>query len=518
MLHENKNIEYKSQYTDGIKKTVVAFANTEGGKIYIGVNDDGSICGVDNVDDIQSKLTNMIRDAIRPDVTMFTSCSVEEIESKNVLILTVQRGTERPYHLNAKGIRPEGVFVRQGASSVPASKNAILHMIQETSGNKYEDARSLNQELTFEQAAAYFAKKNVAFEEVQKRNLHIIGTDGSYTNLGLLLSDQCPHTIKIAVFEGNSKMVFKDRTELSGSLIQQLQDAYAYIDRFNKNRAEFEGLERVETRDYPVEALREALVNSIEHRDYAISSSIMINIYDNNIEFINIGGLVHDLSKDDILTGLSILRNPNLANVFYRLMLIEAYGKGLKTIDNCYANHTIKPDIEITQNVFKITLPNLNCQQEGSFLESIQVLLTSAEHIQRSIIEFENEYHFLAKIAAFQKAIIEFNNEYNIPQIIQALLPLNSDERFNNVLFLLNSDERIEKVLSLFKDKDSIVRKDVDELLRVAQSTSSILLRKMLDNELLVQEGVGRNIKYRLTELTKAYLNKDKEQTDSNGD
>ena len=119
------------------------------------------------VDETMLRLTNMIRDSIRPDVTMFTECTVEAMEGKAVVVLTVQRGTARPYYLAGKGIRPEGVYVRQSASSVPASETAILNMIKETSGDRYEDARSINQQLTFEKAESYFAKRNLP------RKIHI---------------------------------------------------------------------------------------------------------------------------------------------------------------------------------------------------------------------------------------------------------------------------------------------------------------------------------------------------------
>ena len=160
---ETKTIEFKREYMDDIKYAVVAFANTDGGKIYVGVNDDGSIHGVENTDETMLRLTNMIRDSIRPDVTMFTECTVEAMEGKAVVVLTVQRGTARPYYLAGKGIRPEGVYVRQSASSVPASETAILNMIKETSGDRYEDARSINQQLTFEKAESYFAKRAISF-------------------------------------------------------------------------------------------------------------------------------------------------------------------------------------------------------------------------------------------------------------------------------------------------------------------------------------------------------------------
>ena len=320
---ENKTTEFKREYMDDIKYAIVAFANTDGGKIYIGVNDDGSVRGIENTDAVMLRITNMIRDSIRPDVTMFTECAIETIEEKPVVVLTVQRGTARPYYLAGKGIRPEGVYVRQSASSVPASETAILNMIKETSGDRYEDARSINQQLTFEKTESYFAKRSLPFGDQQKRTLNIIGSDGTYTNLGMLLSDQCVHTIKLAVFDGSKKSVFRDRKELSGSLLTQLEDAYSYIDQFNHTRAEFVGLERIDRRDYPSEALREALLNAITHRDYSFSGSTLISIFDDRIEFVTIGGLVRGLTFDDIMLGVSALRNPNLANVFYRLPKME---------------------------------------------------------------------------------------------------------------------------------------------------------------------------------------------------
>ena len=122
------------------------------------------------------------------------------MDDKLVVIILVQRGTARPYYLTGKGIRPEGVFVCQGPSTVPATETAILNMIKESSGDSYEVARSLYQQLTFHETASYFKKKNIAFENSHKKTMGLIGNDGMYTNLALLLSDQCSHTIKLAIF------------------------------------------------------------------------------------------------------------------------------------------------------------------------------------------------------------------------------------------------------------------------------------------------------------------------------
>ena len=368
---ESKTLEYKREYTEDIKKTVIAFGNSKGGTIYIGVEDDGSIRGLDDPDDVITRVTNSIRDSIRPDITLFTEAFTERREDKIIVRITVQRGTARPYYISGKGIRPEGVYVRHGASTVPATETAIQKMIIETGGHRYENARSLNQQLTFDQTAAYFARKGIVFEEIQKKSLHFIGEDGMYTNLALLLSDQCLHSIKLAVFEGDEKAIFKERREFAGSLLYQVDEAFLSIDRFNSTRAEFKGLDRIDQRDYPPEAIREALLNSVVHRDYAFNGSTLISLFDDRIEFVSIGGLVKGITLEDIMLGLSIPRNEHLAAIFYRLKLIEAYGTGIPKIMAAYGKYSVKPIIEATDNAFKITLPNTNSNRKPSIVEGL---------------------------------------------------------------------------------------------------------------------------------------------------
>ena len=439
---ENKITEFKREYTDEIKYAVIAFANTDGGKIYIGLNDDGTVLGVADVDGTMLRVTNMVRDVVRPDVPMFMEYEVEIIDDKQVIVVTVQRGISRPYYLHGKGVRPEGVYIRQGASSVPASQTAILNMIKETSGDSYEDARSINQQLTFEKTSAYFQKKKIEFGDVQKRTMNIISQDGTYSNLAMLLSDQCVHTIKMAVFEGSQKSVFHDRKELNGSLLQQLEDAYAYIDPYNRTRAEFEGLERIDTRDYPVEALREALLNAIVHRDYSISSSTLISIFDDRIEIITIGGLVRGVSFEDIMLGVSVLRNQHLANVFYRLKLIEAYGTGMLKINESYADFGVRPKIEVTDNAFKITLPNVNYGKSN--------------HSKHGPIK-------------------------NKPTVTVSI------------------DDRENTIIGLFEEMDTIIRKDVEMALGVSQATAVLILRDLVNKGILKKEGGGKYLRYRLS-------------------
>ncbi len=357
---ESETVELKSLVTDDIKKEIIAFANSEGGKLYIGVRDDGEVIGLDNPDGSALQVSNMVRDSIKPDVTMFLHYQTIEADGKKIIEVNVQRGTDRPYYLAQKGMRPEGVYVRQGYSSVPATDTAIRRMIKETDGDSFESMRSLEQALTFEVTEKEFRLRKVEFGPQQMHTLKFVDNDGLYSNLALLLSEQNPHTIKVAVFQGINQTIFKDRREFGGSLMKQMNDVYDYIDFHNQTRATIEKLSRIDVRDYPILAVREALLNLLVHRDYSFSASALISIYDDRMEFVSVGGLMPGIELEDVMAGLSICRNQNLANVFYRLHLIEAYGTGLRKIMDAYEDLSEKPVISVTKNSFKITLPNVN--------------------------------------------------------------------------------------------------------------------------------------------------------------
>ena len=224
----------------------------------------------------------------------------------------------------------------------------------------FETARSLVQDLTFREAAEEFERCGVAFGESQMRTLGITGADGLYTNLGLLLSDQCAHTVKFAIFNGTKKGEFRTRKEIEGSLTRQMRSAFDFLNLSNNLAATVTGLDRVEQHDYPEIAVREAMLNAIVHRDYGFSGSIIVNLYDDRIEFVSLGGLMPGLRAEDLFVGVSQPRNEKLANVFYRLKHIEAYGTGLRLIMQYYEDFEVKPEINVTHGAFVLTLPNMN--------------------------------------------------------------------------------------------------------------------------------------------------------------
>lgn len=436
MAFEGTAVEYKEKFTPEVKKTIVAFANTSGGKLYIGVNDDGVPVGVDSPDDVLLQLTNTIRDSIKPDIVAFTEASVEELDGKSVVVLYVQKGSSAPYYIAGKGIRPEGVYVRQGASSVPATESAIIRMIKETDGESYEEVRSIVQELTFETARQVFAKVQIPFGEAQMRTLGLLSEDGVFTNLALLLSDQNPHTVKAAVFEGEGKTVFKDRYEFAGSIFKQLDEVSAFIDRYNSTRSRIEGLRRIDERDYPVEAVREAMLNTFVHRDYAFSGPALVSVFDDRLEFVTLGGLVKGITLSDLELGVSIARNKGLADVFYRLGLIEAYGTGVPKIRECYASSMLDAKIEVSDNAFKITLP--------------KIATTPQE---------------LVGASAFENPML---------------------------------GERERRALEVFQTAPFVRRADLEEALGVGLTTANKVIKSLEKDGYIEQVGGGRSTRYRL--------------------
>ncbi len=357
---ESQNLEFKREFTDTIRKTIVAFANTDGGEILVGVDDDGTVCGLADADGTRLRIGNMMRDSIRPDLRSFVSIQDEICEGRTILRVEVQRGTARPYYWKSKGLRPEGVFTRQDAASVPATELQIRDMLRASSDGTFEKMRSLRQDLTFHEAERFFSERTVAFGAAQRRTLGLIGDDGLFTNLALLLSDQCPYTVKMAVFEGTEKAVFRERREIGGSVLAQVKEAFEYLDKWNRTRAEIRGLDRIDRRDYPPEAVREVLLNAVIHRDYALRGACLVSLFDDRLEVLGSGGLPDGIAMSDILLGLSVPRNPALAATFYRLRLVEAYGTGIPKIRGEYAKDPRQPVFEASDHAFKTVIWNRN--------------------------------------------------------------------------------------------------------------------------------------------------------------
>lgn len=314
-------------------------------------------------------------------------------------------------------------------------------MLVESGGPDVESRVSFEQNLTFHEAAAFFAKKGLSFDLPQMKAFKVINSDCLYTVLGRLISDQCEHTIKIAVFEGSEKSSILERTEFGGSLFKQLQDACAYLNAKNLLRSDPDELEREDLRDYPPSAVQEALVNALLHRDYSVNGSVLVSLLSNRLELVNPGGLTSGLTTEDVRFGVSEMRNLGLAAIFEKLELAVGFGTGLATIASLYKKSGLMPEISASPNAFKLTLPN------------------------------RNERPVNLRISERAAPLLQ------IPEKI---------------------DEREQKVLDFATCQPVISRQEVQKLLGTSQTTTLVLLKKLTDGNLLRKIGATRNIRYEL--------------------
>lgn len=374
-MREDEYTEFKREPTKQVAREVIAFANTHGGTLYLGVDDDGVPVGITDVDAAMLVVVNSVRDSVAPDVMPLIQVSVlsgEECEdlfgsvpkSGAVVRLAVGEGRRKPYCLARKGPVPEGVFVREGPSTASADSGRILEMIMEPSQTSFEDLPAGEDDLTFDSLRKSFSSAKLELGLRQMRTLGLRNSDGAYTNLGLMLSDQCPFSFQLASFQGTDVRIIKDRKILEGSVLSQLEQIFDYLEFRNETSGIITVPYRIETRSYPDDALREAVLNMVMHRDYGSPAINKASVFDDRIEFMTAGGLARGVRMDEVTNGTSVCRNPRLANVMFRLGMVEAYGMGLPRIFAAYSGKKVKPIVEVSAHVFKLTLPNLNYVRE----------------------------------------------------------------------------------------------------------------------------------------------------------
>ena len=262
--------------------------------------------------------------------------------------------------------------------------DAIRKLILETDDRAYEKQPSSVQQISFVSAKSIFSQAEIDFNDAWMETVGMIDADFGYTNLAFLLSDQCGPVITTAVFKDVGQQSIIGRRAFNGSLLSQISEAREFLDSLNQTEETFEKHERVNRRDYPEEAIEEAILNAVFHREYATGSGILIKVFSDRLEFISPGGLAGGLVMEDILSGYSQCRNPALMALFDRLRLAAAAGAGIPKITEAYRSFVTQPKFEATPNVFKLTLPNRNAMKGKS---AANTALTPEERLREYIQE-----------------------------------------------------------------------------------------------------------------------------------
>lgn len=262
-----------------------------------------------------------------------------------------------------------------------------------------------------------------------------------------------------------------------------MEDAFRFIDDRNNLASKIEGLERIDIRDYPVDAVREALINAVVHREYSFSDATLVKMFDDQMQIVNLGGLPDGIELQDIAAGVSRLRNPKLAGVFFRLKLIEAYGTGIAKIRSAYRYDVKRPQISFSKGAFTIALPN----------RSYKDALSNGEDTARSGLRGTGEPFEVSGEGA-SSLWLRSRTAAGEPSPRNALREEGGSKRALASFDL--SD--IERTVRFIEVEGEATRKQIEELLGVGQTTAGKVLRGLAEDGVIVQEGRGPSTRYRL--------------------
>ncbi len=437
---ESKNIEFKIQLPDDSKKymkTIVAYANTSGGKIIIGVDDaTRSIVGVEpsSVFQIMDKIVNAVSDMcvpqIIPDVTFQT------VEGKCVVQIEIYPGQNRPYYIRSMG-KENGTYIRVAGTSRPVDEAILKDLEYQGTGKSYDEI--VNVEIDYDEKQAlklcndirkYIAEsKELPISKVRKitvtnlENWGILKKNGQNyltTNAFVLFTNNIFRFAKIqcALFKGEDRAVFIDRREFTGPIYGQIEEAYQFVLKHINLGATIEGIVRKDKYELPPESIREAIINSVCHRCYLDHSCVQIAIYDNRVEITSPGMLYGGLTVEQAISGRSKIRNVCIAEVFSRMGIIEQWGTGLqRMIRGCREYGVREPEFVDMGDAFRVIFYRSNIETDienmerfavtGTEIENtgIESRMTGTENIETGIEIIEDES--LSDLSDTEKKVVK---------------------------------------------------------------------------------------------------------------
>ena len=375
-LHgESLNVEFKvtlPKDSEKYTKTIVAFANTQGGRLIVGVEDQTrEVIGIDedNLFSMMDSISNAISDSCEPQIV--PNIEPQTIDGKTVIMVSVLPGANRPYYLKSRG-KENGTFIRVAGTSRPAHAERIKELEMEGSKIYWDELTCIGYEVTDDAVKKlcdaildHRKKMGLPYREVgtiqlvnwkllRQENENILPSNAFV----LMTSDFFPFSkTQCAVFKGTERTVFLDKREFDGPLYEQIEEATNFVLRNIRLGAMIDGLVRKEAYELPLEAIREMIINAHCHRNMMDDSCIQVAIYDDRLEVTSPGGLYNGLTYDELIAGHSKIRNRAIANVFNKMGLAEAWGTGVRRIlTSAEAYGLPTPEIQVFDNMFRINL------------------------------------------------------------------------------------------------------------------------------------------------------------------
>ncbi len=364
---ETNRIENKEQLNEDFEQEIIALLNyKEGGIIYVGINKNGQVVGVQDVDLTQLQIKDRIKNNIQPSTLGLFDVTVDTIDNKEVIKVIISSGTEKPYYLRKKGRTPEGCYIRVGSSKERMTERMIDDMYSKRIKNTLKEIDSPRQELTFNQLKIYYEEHGLKLNDNFLQNLDLLTSEGKYNYNAFLLADENNVSIKLVKYLGTNKMDLVENQEYGyRCLITATQKILDRLDTENTVYAKIEYKGRKQVEKIDSKALKEAVINAVVHNDYSYGNSPIVELYSDRIEITSAGGLPQELSQEEFLEGVTAPRNKELIRVFKDVDLIENIGSGVLRILDAYdkscfkfMDHFLRVTFKYRENPFEYDSKN----------------------------------------------------------------------------------------------------------------------------------------------------------------
>ena len=389
---ESEKIEFKENAkTNTYIKTVVAFANGNGGKIVFGVKDNKEIVGVENEFEVMDGIINAISDSCYPMIV--PDISLHTLENKTVILVEIEGGKKKSYYLKSKGVQ-KGTYIRSGATTRIIEEDYVLKELVLEGENKYFDQQVCHGESVSDEEIEKFcewleklARKNsendteirkitrntlLSWKVLEEKNGRIFPTN-AYILLSGKENWEVSRKIQCGVFKGETRSIFVDKKEFEGSIIMQLEKAYQYVLEKINLGSDIVGIYRVDKYEIPPKSIREVIANAVIHRSYLEPNDIQVALCDNRLEITSPGMLLSGVNVKRMKEGYSKLRNRAIASVFAYVNIIEKWGSGIPRIMNEIREYGLQePEFIIFENDFRVNIYRKNYNTTQSTQGSTQ--------------------------------------------------------------------------------------------------------------------------------------------------
>lgn len=348
-MRETRILEFKETVTNTFLKTVSAFSNYDGGEILFGV-DDGNIKGLSDVKQACLDIENKINDSISPQPNYTLGIQNNEKTIK----LSVKSGLQKPYLYKSKA------YKRNDTATIEVDTLEFSRLVLEGKNIRFEELPCKDQKLSFKILQSKL-KENIQIETFNKdtlKTLNLYDDVNGFNNAAGLLADKNHFPGLDIVKFGEDISIIQKRITFENTSVLDIYEKALSVFRDYYQYEVIQGADRKRVEKIPEASFREAIANALIHRVWDVDSQIRVSMFDDRIEVVSPGGLPSGITEDEYLSGkLSVLRNRNLANVFYRLGFVEIFGTGITRIKQIYSEASVKPSFEVSENATQIVLP-----------------------------------------------------------------------------------------------------------------------------------------------------------------